>query len=82
MLVLSRKVGEAIAVGDQIMIKVLEVKGSQIKLGIEAPSGVRIFRDEIFVKVKEQNQLATSWDIGDFERVVSYMNEGEKERLH
>lgn len=82
MLVLTRKAGEAIAIGDQIMIKVLEVKGTQIRLGIDAPRDFRIYREEIYLKVKEQNQLATCWDLGDFERVVSFMSDEGKEQLH
>lgn len=82
MLVLTRKAGESIAIGDQIMIKVLEVKGAQIRLGIEAPLGFRIYREEIYLKVKEQNQLAAFWNLGDFDKVVSFMNEEKKELLH
>lgn len=82
MLVLSRRAGEAIAIGDQIMIKVLEVKGSQIRIGIEAPSGLRIFREEIYLKVKEQNQLASFWDLGDFEKVLNLISDKKKEILH
>lgn len=82
MLVLTRKVGEAIAIGDQITIKVLEVKGTNIRVGIEAPSDFRIYREEIYVKVKEQNQLAAQWDLLDFEKVLSLMNDGKKELRH
>jgi len=79
MLVLTRKAGEAIAIGDHITIKVLEVKGTNIRIGIEAPAGIRIYREEIYVKVKEQNRLASQWDLLDFEKMLSLMNDGEKE---
>lgn len=46
MLVLSRKAGEQILIGD-VVVKVLEVRGNRVKLGIEAPKGVRILRDEL-----------------------------------
>jgi carbon storage regulator len=82
MLVLTRKVGEAIAIGDQITIKVLEVKGTNIRVGIEAPAGFRIYREEIYMKVKEQNRLATCWDLHDFEKVVSLMNDEGMELRH
>ena len=82
MLVLTRKAGEAIAIGDQITVKVLEVKGTSIRIGIEAPVGIRIYREEIYVKVKEQNQLASQWDLLDFEKVLSLMNDEEKEKRH
>lgn len=82
MLVLTRKVGEAITIGDQIKIKVVEVKGSQIRLGIEAPADFRIYREEIYVKVKEQNQLAAFWDLSDFKKAVRLFTDEEKERRH
>jgi len=47
MLVLSRKVGEKIVIGNQIVVTVLEVKGRQIRLGIEAPADVSVWRGEI-----------------------------------
>jgi carbon storage regulator len=82
MLVLTRKVGEAIAIGDQITIKVLEVKGTNIRVGIEAPTDFRIYREEIYLKVKEQNRMAAYWDLLDFEKAVSFMSDEEKELRH
>jgi len=80
MLVLTRKAGESIAIGDQIMIKVLEVKGANIRVGIEAPADFRIYREEIYVKVKEQNRLAAYWDLNDFEKALGLMSDEEKEQ--
>ncbi|MCT1541276.1 MULTISPECIES: carbon storage regulator CsrA [Lysinibacillus] len=62
MLVLSRKKGESIMVGDQIEVKILAVEGDQIKLGIVAPKSVKVHRSEIFEAIQEQNKeaLATS----------------------
>ena len=48
MLVLSRKKGERIMIGDKIVITVLEVKGDRVRLGIEAPDDVGIWRQEIY----------------------------------
>lgn len=48
MLVLTRKLGEIIRVGDAVTVRVLEVKGHQVRLGIEAPSEVRIYREEVY----------------------------------
>jgi carbon storage regulator len=48
MLVLTRKVGEVIRIGDNITVRVLQARGSQVRLGVEAPSDVRIFREEIY----------------------------------
>jgi carbon storage regulator len=58
MLVLSRKTDESIRIGDQIVVKVLSVKDGQVKLGIEAPRSVRVFRGELYVQAQVQNQVA------------------------
>jgi carbon storage regulator len=59
MLVLTRKTGEAIQIGDDIEITVLSVKGEQIKLGINAPKNVEIHRKEIYVSIQEENEQAS-----------------------
>lgn len=57
MLILSRKVGETIIVGDEVRITVLGVKGGQVRLGMLAPAEVTIHREEIYERIKaEQNQ--------------------------
>ena len=48
MLILTRKVGEMIRIGDAVVIRVLEVRGSQVRLGVDAPADVRIFREEVY----------------------------------
>ncbi|GED14548.1 carbon storage regulator CsrA [Aneurinibacillus migulanus] len=58
MLVLSRKVGEKIMVGDSIQIKVISVDGDQVKLGIEAPQNVSIYREEVYETLQQENKLA------------------------
>jgi carbon storage regulator len=55
MLILTRKLGERITIGDDIIITLLEVKGSQVKLGIEAPKSVSIHRQEIYERIREEN---------------------------
>ena len=79
MLVLTRKVGESIAIGDQIKIRVVEVKGNSVRIGIEAPADFRIYREEIYLKVQEQNRLAATWDLADFQNVVNMFTDQEKE---
>ncbi|RPF54360.1 carbon storage regulator CsrA [Aquisalibacillus elongatus] len=59
MLVLTRKVGESIQIGEDITVKVLEVEGEQIKLGIDAPRDVDIYRSEIYQQILEANQQAS-----------------------
>lgn len=71
MLVLTRKLGEGITIGEQISIKVVEIKGNQVRLGIEAPQDMRIYREEIYLKVQRENLLAADWNLTDFENMVS-----------
>ena len=61
MLVLTRKTGEAIQIGDNIEIKVLSVQGDQIKIGISAPNNIAIHRKEIYLSIQESNNEAASF---------------------
>lgn len=63
MLVISRKPGERVCVGDDVIVTVLEVTGSTVRLGIEAPDEVRIYRHEIWEAVKQENQAAADTSI-------------------
>ena len=60
MLVLSRRLGENIRIGDDIKVVVLDVKGSQVKLGIEAPLSVQVHRQEIYERIQEANRHAAA----------------------
>ncbi len=57
MLILTRRVGEALMIGDQTKIVVLGVKGSQIRLGINAPKDVMVHREEIYEKIQGSDGL-------------------------
>ncbi|MDH4321103.1 MAG: carbon storage regulator CsrA [Desulfobulbaceae bacterium] len=59
MLILTRKAGEAIAINDNITVTVIEMKGGQVKLGIEAPRHVAIHREEVLTRILEENKRAT-----------------------
>ncbi len=78
MLVLTRKVGEEIFIGDRIRLKVMEVSGSKVRLGIEAPQDLRIYREEVLAKVKSENRSAAEWDITDFQKVFDLIPNGYK----
>jgi len=57
MLILTRRVGETLMVGDDVTITVLGVKGNQVRIGVNAPKHVAVHREEIYVRIKdEQNQ--------------------------
>lgn len=58
MLALSRKQNEAIVLGNDIEITILEIKGEQVKIGITAPKSVPVYRKELYMQIKETNQEA------------------------
>lgn len=60
MLALARKVNESIIINDNIEITVLEVKGDQIKIGIDAPKSVPVYRKELYVQIQEANAEAAN----------------------
>ena len=60
MLVLSRKLGESIAIDDRITITVIALKNNQVKLGIDAPAETKIYRQEIYAKIMEANKQAAT----------------------
>ena len=59
MLILTRKLGESITIGDDIKVSVLGVHGRQVRLGIDAPQSIVVHREEIYVKVQEENRKAS-----------------------
>lgn len=63
MLVLSRKAGDTIQIADNIEVKVLEVKGDTVRIGIEAPRSVGIVRGELIQSVMEENTEALAADL-------------------
>lgn len=63
MLVLSRKKGESIMIGDNIELKVISVDGEQVKLGIVAPRSVKVHRAEVFEAIQQQNKEALNTSI-------------------
>lgn len=62
MLVLTRKSGEGVLLGDNIKIVVVEVKGNQVRLGIEAPPELAVYREEVYRKIQEENVMAAKVD--------------------
>ena len=58
MLILSRRAGESIYVGRDLRFTVLKMQGKQVKIGLEVPDGVTVYREEVYQRVIEQNQDA------------------------
>ncbi|MBG9735065.1 carbon storage regulator CsrA [Paenibacillus alvei] len=63
MLVLTRAKGQKIMIGQDIVLTVVEVNGDQVRLGIDAPSDISVYREEIFQSIKEQNEIAAKSDL-------------------
>lgn len=59
MLVLTRKVGEGIAIGDDVKIVVMQIKGKQVRLGIKASPSTAVHREEIYQKIQDENRAAS-----------------------
>ena len=70
MLILTRKIGEAIAVGDDIKIQVIEIKGKQVRLGIQAPAHTLVHREEIYQRIQEQNRRSAGMTPADLSVVA------------
>jgi len=80
MLILTRKLGETITIGDDIRITLIDIKGKSIRLGIEAPAHVTVHRHEIYLAIKEQNMKAAGINdltIEDLERHFQEERSGE-----
>lgn len=58
MLVLTRRLGETIVIGDDIIIKIVDIHGKQIRIGIEAPSEISVYRGEIYERIMQENRAA------------------------
>jgi carbon storage regulator len=58
MLILSRKINEKIMIGDDISISIIEIRGDQVRIGVDAPKTVKVFRQEVFDAIKAENKAA------------------------
>ena len=56
MLILTRKLNESITIGDSIEVSVIEIKGDQVKLGINAPREIKVFRKEVYLAIQQENR--------------------------
>lgn len=56
MLILTRRIGESVNIGDDIQITILGVRGNQVRIGIEAPQNVPVHREEIYERIKQERQ--------------------------
>ena len=63
MLIITRRPGEKIILGEDVTITVMEVSGQTVRIGIDAPKSLSIYREEIWAAVKQENQAAASGDV-------------------
>lgn len=77
MLILTRKQGETIQIGDNIEITISSVKGDQVKIGINAPKNIEIYRKEVLETIQEENQHASHIS-NDLLRIFSQQMKGNE----
>ncbi|MBW1677704.1 MAG: carbon storage regulator CsrA [Deltaproteobacteria bacterium] len=75
MLVLTRKLDEKINIGDDIILTVLEIGRTSVKLGIDAPKRVGIFREELYERIKEENLMSSQGTPADVEKASRLLRE-------
>lgn len=74
MLVLTRRAGESIVIGDEVRVVVLDVRGDTVRLGIEAPRSVQVHRAEVYAEVQAANAAAVSRSGDDLESVAGRLS--------
>ncbi|MES1943373.1 carbon storage regulator [Salinisphaera sp. PC39] len=65
MLILTRRIGESVVIGDKISVTVLGVKGNQVRLGVNAPRDVSVHREEIYAKIQSEGETAVDESASD-----------------
>ena len=79
MLILTRRVGENVIVGDDIVISVIEVRGDAVRIGIQAPRSVSVHREEVYRELQRANELAASTSDAAIGAVVEELSAEEGE---
>ncbi len=74
MLVLTRKLQEAIKIGEDIELTVLFIDGDQVKIGISAPKHIEIHRKEVFLSIQQENSKAASTSLNTFQTLKKLKN--------
>lgn len=80
MLVLTRKAGEGIVIGDDVTIKIVELKGGGVRIGIDAPRDKKIYRQELYDKITQENLEASQWDITDLDTISLNLSPGKTKK--
>ncbi len=78
MLVLTRKLGESIRIGDDIIVKVVDLDSRHVKLGIEAPKSVSVNREEIYERIQKENKAASELKDQNLKNVADAFRKSKK----
>lgn len=70
LLVISRKIGESFMIGDDVEVKILKMEGTEVKIGINAPLHVKIYRSEIYQRIIQENKIAAQANIESLKGVI------------
>lgn len=76
MLILARRMNERIIIGDDIEVAVLDIKGDQVKIGIRAPQNVKVYRQEVFEAIQEENRRAAQTSARELPSLAQYLTAG------
>jgi carbon storage regulator len=79
MLILTRKLGESVTIGDDIKITILGVRGRQVRLGVIAPQKVTIHREEVYFKIQEENKRAVGSLTNEVSMIASIIRERDQD---
>jgi carbon storage regulator len=79
MLVLTRKLGESIRIGDTITVKIVDLDGRHVKLGIEAPRSIAVNREEIYERIQRENKAASSLKDQGVQNIAAALRHGSQE---
>lgn len=74
MLIITRKLGERVTIGDDVTVTLLEIKGGQVRLGIQAPRNVAIHREEIYERIMAENLESSVVSESDLAEAASILN--------
>jgi carbon storage regulator len=74
-LILTRKLGESITIGDEIKVTVLGVFGRQVRLGVDAPPAVIVHREEVYLKIQDENRAASGSIRDDLTKIAGFLRD-------